>query len=467
MHLFTTLVRFDPMYNKKNLVLALALALACGAASGRSDPYAGLAPPEGVGVGIMPRVERSPYRDAGTRFDLQPLYLYEGEQFYIRSQSIGLKFGGPGTGRSEVFLRHRFESHPSDDIPASLAGMSRREQGIDGGIATQVEGAWGIGYAELLRDLSTASRGTEFRLGYKLPWRRGRLYVVPHAVVAFRNARLNDYYYGVRPEEATPERGAYRAGTGVMPEVGVQAAYRFTGRWWLLAGASVARLPQTVADSPIIEHRTTRSLTLGVMYDLSPEYQAWPEGRPLIGRIFYGASSDCDVMPIATLQCTSVHTQDKTGVVGFELGRPFIERLNGWPLDLAGFLGLIRHTERGFQPDFWQINAYFKAYFYGFPWDARVRTRLGLGAGLSYANRIPFAEQRDLATRGRSTSKLLQSLDPTIDVSVGDLFGVRRLRETYAGVGVSHRSGIFGTSQLLGNVNGGSNYIYGYLETTF
>jgi outer membrane protein len=33
------------------------------------------------------------------------------------------------------------------------------------------------------------------------------------------------------------------------------------------------------------------------------------------------------------------------------------------------------------------------------------------------------------------------------------------------GVGLSHRSGIFGSSQLLGNINGGSNYLYGYVET--
>ena len=35
----------------------------------------------------------------------------------------------------------------------------------------------------------------------------------------------------------------------------------------------------------------------------------------------------------------------------------------------------------------------------------------------------------------------------------------------FIGVGVSHRSGIFGSSRLLGNVNGGSNYIYTYIET--
>jgi outer membrane protein len=67
--------------------------------------------------------------------------------------------------------------------------------------------------------------------------------------------------------------------------------------------------------------------------------------------------------------------------------------------------------------------------------------------------------------RGRQTSRLLNYLDPSIDVSLGDLVGSRALKNTYLGFGVSHRSGIFGASRLLGNVNGGSNYIYTYLET--
>ena len=93
-----------------------------------------------------------------------------------------------------------------------------------------------------------------------------------------------------------------------------------------------------------------------------------------------------------------------------------------------------------------------------------MRTRIGFGVGLSYAQSIPYVEARDQAERGRPTSKLLNYLDPSIDVSVGDLVGIRSQRETYLGLGVSHRSGMFGSSQLLGNVDGGSNYIYSYLE---
>jgi outer membrane protein len=133
-------------------------------------------------------------------------------------------------------------------------------------------------------------------------------------------------------------------------------------------------------------------------------------------------------------------------------------------VDIAGYVGLLHHDENGRQPDSWQLNAYFKSYWYGLPWRHRVKTRLGIGSGLSYASRVPFVEGQDQLRRNRPSSKLLTYLDPTVDFSVGDLVGVRKMTDTYLGIGVTHRSGIFGFSQILNNVNGGSNYIYTYVE---
>ena len=98
------------------------------------------------------------------------------------------------------------------------------------------------------------------------------------------------------------------------------------------------------------------------------------------------------------------------------------------------------------------------------PWNHVVKTRFGIGTGISYAGRVPYIEAQAQEERNRPTSKLLTYLDPTVDFSIGDVFGSRSLRNTYLGLGVSHRSGIFGFSQLFNNVNGGSNYIYTYLE---
>jgi MipA family protein len=77
---------------------------------------------------------------------------------------------------------------------------------------------------------------------------------------------------------------------------------------------------------------------------------------------------------------------------------------------------------------------------------------------------VPFVEARDQARRGQSTSRVLNYLDPGMDISVGDLIGSRSLKETCFGFGASHRSGIFGASRLLGNVNGGCNCIYTCVE---
>jgi outer membrane protein len=186
---------------------------------------------------------------------------------------------------------------------------------------------------------------------------------------------------------------------------------------------------------------------------------------PLHVKILYGRSTDCNLAPIMTLRCGSTRTADNTRIAAVELGRPLVERVNDWPLDFVGYLGILYHDENKLQADSWQLDAYIKAYYYGFPWSSHVRTRLGMGAGFSLAQRVPYVEERDQTRRGRSTSKLLNYLDPSVDVSVGDLIGSHSLRETYVGLGASHRSGIFGSAKMFGNIDGGSNYIYTYIES--
>jgi len=449
----------------KKYLFVLCAGLACAQAAANSDPLSEL-PSGSAGIAGTLRAESSPYRGARTQYDYLPLFVYEGEHLYLHSYSLGLKLGsGKREPRFDLFIRRRFEGTPYHGTPDSLAGMAQREIGVDAGLSAEYGGDWGIGFAELLRDVSGASHGGEVRLGYKYPLQKGRLQVSPHFILALRNGALNDYYYGVRPEEATPTRSAYTARAGIAPEIGFYGAYGLTERWSLVLGYAVSRLPSSITDSPVVQGKTQWQATLGIAYNLTPERKEWVESSPLIVRGYYGASSDCNVGHVIQLQCASIHTKDKTGLAGVEIGRPLLERVNGYPLDIAGFLGVQRHFEDGLQSDFWSFRAYFKPYFYGFPWDSRLRTRVGLGVGLSWAQRIPFSEQRDLAERGRNMSKLINTFDPTVDFSVGDLLGKKNLHDTYAGLGVSHRSGIFGWTRLYGNVNGGSNYIYVYLET--
>ncbi|MCK9387657.1 MAG: MipA/OmpV family protein [Sulfuritalea sp.] len=449
------------------VALCLSLLSGAGMAAEAAIPIVAATVPVatgGAGLGLAMRFENSPYRDGGTRHDFVPIYVYESKRLFIETYRVGLKLNETPDSRFDVFAAYRFEGFPYDRIPANLAGMGNRATGADLGLGYQQRRPWGTLFGEVLHDAGSESKGSEVRVGYRYDWKVGKLQLQPQITFAARDAKLNNYYYGVRPSEATATRPAYEPGGGVNAELGLSASYRLSERWRLLGGISATRWASGVRASPIVENRTQLAGHLGLAYDFSPEHDAWPEGRPLIVKVLHGKSSDCNVAHVMLLKCFSTNTVDQTRVTSIELGRPFIERLNGWPLDFVGYVGLLRHSERGLQEDSWQANAYMKAYYYGFPWSERVRTRLGFGVGISYAQRVPYVEMRDQLARDRSSSRLLNYLDPSIDISLGDLIGARSMRETYVGLGVSHRSGIFGSSRLLGNVNGGSNYIYSYVE---
>jgi MipA family protein len=446
-------------------IAAFALAAATGTAAARSDPLIGLLPNGGAGVGLQLRLEPSQYRGDDRTSDVLPLLMYDSQYFYVQSYRAGLKLEHNGW-RSELFVKRRFEGFASNHVPGSMEGMDKRAIGGDLGIGTEHALGAGTAYVELLHDASNSSDGTELRFGYRYEgWWNGEMRWRPYVTFSWRDAKLNNYYYGVRPAEAAPGRPAYEAGSGFGFEVGMLGVYRINANWQAYGSFSVLLPPSAVRDSPVVEDRQlTPSATLGLMYSFEPQRAPLGDRKPLIMRAFYGGSSECDLMPIMTLQCNKTHGEDGTSVAALEVGQTLVKGLNGWPVDIAGFVGLLRHLEDGNQDDFWQLQAYFKAYYYGFPWRETVRTRIGFGFGLAYASHIPFGEQRDQALRGRDTSKLLLYLDPSIDVNVGDLVRAKSLRETYLGLGVSHRSGMFGSAKLFNNVDGGSNYIYAYLE---
>ena len=447
------------------LLAFLALLLPFAANAGPDTLVDLVTIPGSAGLGAMLRSDPSPYKGAGVSNDVVPLYMYEGKRVFLHASRVGIKLVDAPRHRFDLFLDYRFEGFPYDRTPASLAGMRMRRASTDLGMAYRFSADWGSLDAEFLHDSDNVNRGGELRLGYHVDWQSGSWHWRPNLTLSRRSANLNNYYYGVAQDEATPLRPAYLPGAGTDVWLGLYGTYELSNRWRLLGGLGVNLLDAKVRHSPIVRDSIQPSAMLGAAYDFGNHKSYSAPGLPLHVKVLYGRSTDCNLLPIMTLRCGSTHTSDNTRIAAVELGRPLVVGVNDWPLDFVGYLGLLHHDENRLQPNSWQFDAYIKAYYYGFPWSERVRTRLGMGAGFSLAQRVPYVEERDQARRGRDTSKLLNYLDPSIDFNVGDLIGAHALKETYFGLGAAHRSGIFGASQIFGNINGGSNYIYTYFET--
>jgi hypothetical protein len=140
--------------------------------------------------------------------------------------------------------------------------------------------------------------------------------------------------------------------------------------------------------------------------------------------------------------------------------------LDGPRADYWGKLSINRRLENDLQDDFWEANAYVMIMGTGYsPWSSRELFRYGFGYGFSYADKIPIVEQLKQASRGENTSHFLNYLEAQVDFPLRNLFGSRGWwRDCYAGLTIVHRSGIFGTVDILGNVSGGSDVLTGHME---
>lgn len=461
---------FRPFLGVALLAAGLS-AMTPASANGNIEPLTDiLSGPSSAGLGFVTGFELSPYREGGTRYDVLPLYLYEGERLFLHANRVGVKLLNSGEQRLDLLVERRLEGFPTTRVPTSLAGMATRDSGLDVGLSYRYRQPWGSLQAELLHDAGNASKGTEFRLGYTHEWRSGPWALRPSLTVAVRDAKLNNYYYGVQASEATPDRPAYAPGAGINTTAGLYGSYDLSQRWRLLGGVSATVLDSKVKNSPIVQKSVLPGVYVGAVYDFGSHEREWAkEGSPTYFKLLYGKATEdgCHLLKIITAQCFSTATNNPTSIAGVQVGRPFIQNLNGWPVDVVGYMGLAYHDDQGLQANGMQLDLFMKAFYSGFPWSDRVKTRLGLGAGVSLAPRVPYIEASSQAANGELGSRLLQYLEPTLDVSLGDILGSRALKETYIGFGVSHRSGIFRSSRLLGNVYGGSNYIYSYVESAF
>jgi hypothetical protein len=148
-------------------------------------------------------------------------------------------------------------------------------------------------------------------------------------------------------------------------------------------------------------------------------------------------------------------------------GITFAKLLTDGPrVDFTGKFSVFRHFEEDEgNGKFWSYALYMMATGKGYsPWSKEEVFRYGFGFGMSYADEVPIVEQRKQAEKGNNTSRFLNYLELQVDFPLRRLFKARSVENCYAGVTVVHRSGIFGTSDLLGDVAGGADWITAHFE---
>lgn len=430
------------------------------------------APPGTVGLGFGYRFGNSPYVDIdnisseenSNSTDLVPLYLYEGKYFFMHGTSAGVHLINTPNFALDVIGHYRF-----DRLEAKASnfydGMDDRDQTVDGGIALSLKQPWGILTATAVTDLFGKHNGEEYDLTYRYTADFGKLSLSPFISYVHQSRDLTDYYYGVDIDEANPSRPVYQADSDDFFRIGMNTEYQLTEGWSLFANLAYEEVSDEIRDSPLTDEDHLFSAFVGAGYNFGDIWDEQRVSKERKGEWSWRVNAGYTVEDTfhRVLRGSFKRSEDvHTYLAGFTLGKLLQD---GEKVDYWGRVSINRRFENNEQSDFFEYVAYVMAMGTGYsPWTNRELFRYGLGFGFSYADKVPIVEQIKQDRRDRNTGHFLNYLEAQVDTPIQNIFGKNASKNCYVGLTLVHRSGIFGTSDILGNVSGGSDVLTGHFE---
>ncbi|MDX1561809.1 MAG: MipA/OmpV family protein [Gammaproteobacteria bacterium] len=159
-----------------------------------------------------------------------------------------------------------------DGISVGLSGLPGeievpdRDYAIEAGIELLTDGRWGYLQATAFRDVSGTHDGYEIFATFGHVFRKQRWSIEPSIGASFKSRRLNDYYWGISPDEVSVLFDRYSAASGTNTHARLGLAYRINRQWSFVAVSEYERLSSTVAESPLVAAGEVRGLYAGFGY---------------------------------------------------------------------------------------------------------------------------------------------------------------------------------------------------------
>ncbi len=186
-----------------------------------------------------------------------PLLMFEyKETLYVDLVRAGVRLwsNADRTLALGIAAEPRFGFRAADG--ARLAGMAVRRHSIELGPNLEWETPGLSVNLAWVGDVSDSSRGTSLRAGaYRQVLDSGRWDLGAYVGVDRASARVVNYYFGVRADEALATRPAYQPGAATHWTLGLSAAYKLDERYAILFGLQGTRLGTAAGSSPIAETR--------------------------------------------------------------------------------------------------------------------------------------------------------------------------------------------------------------------
>jgi outer membrane protein len=230
---------------------------------GKPSGWSGTA---GVGPIMFPKYS------GGRDFQVWPVPLLSvqyKETFYVELIRAGVYVWSTDDKKMGLGLaaEPRLGFHASDG--SRLAGMATRRHSIEAGPSFDWETSVVSLNVSYFGDITQASRGTSLRMSLYKDLIKDQRWTLGALLGAARlDAKVTNYYFGVRAAEATASRPFYQAGADTSVIFGVDGSYKIDPAHTAVFGINTTMLGSRAGASPIVETRAASMLWLGYAWNL-------------------------------------------------------------------------------------------------------------------------------------------------------------------------------------------------------
>lgn len=250
-----------PSFRTAFACLATAAALLASAAAQADAPASNNF--IGIGAGAYPK---TPGNSSLTVIPLPVLQLSYEDKAYIAGTRAGVWAldSADKSLRVGLYAEPRFGYSGSDS--KITAGMATRDFAIDLGPTVRWTTEAGTVNLDYGFDVTGKSKGEVAQLQFVRPLVRQQGFVLNASVQAtWQSDKMNNYYWGVTPAESNVPLGrlAYTAKSGTAVGATLSGLYAFDHSGAVFFGATLTRLSDAQADSPIADRRYVPTLYLG------------------------------------------------------------------------------------------------------------------------------------------------------------------------------------------------------------
>jgi len=374
-----------------------------------------------------------------------PFVYYDdpGSIFYFRGLEGGATFFRPGDWQFSAMGRLRFM-----DIPAEYQNQVQGDTFMGGLQARYAPfGPWHLDL-EVLSDM----KGHELanaRLGGI--WPDPRLTLRAYFQAQYKTSKFNSYYFGLEQEDVS---------SGVELGVGASALYSVASNFFVFGRAETSLLDKPVRNVSFVNHDMTVQVFLGAGFK-NDRTRSTPsvQNTKRYVRLAHGWVTPSSLSDIMKFNAES--DPDNHQMTSIFYGHPLSDTLVGIPINVyfhSGFGWHWKNKKESLQEFILAVKLYYTI-------PLPIRLKLGVAEGWSWVTDIPYVEDQRLREKGYEPSQLLNYLNFSVDLNLGDIFGGETLDKTWLGYDIHHRSAIFESAS--GRIKGGSNVQMVYLQYDF